>query len=141
MSTNTHGGRRANAGRPAKAAQRDDIAEFHRARTRKEAALAELRELEAGERAGRLYDRGEALRVIAVTIAVFAEQMRSLPDSLERRAGLTPEQAEVVEHTVNAELEALRERLLTAVTGKTPPEALRESLRARRAGVQPGGTA
>ena len=141
MSTNTHGGRRPGAGRPAKATQRDDIAEFHRARTRKEAALAELRELEAGERAGRLYDRGEALRVIAVTIAVFAEQMRSLPDLLERRAGLTPEQAEVVEHTVNAELEALRERLLTAVTGKTPPEALRESLRAMLAGVQPGGTA
>ena len=66
---------------------------------------------------------------IAVTIATFAEQLRSLPDLLERRAGLAPEQAKVVEHVVNAELEALRERLLAAVAGKTPPEALRETLR------------
>ena len=141
MSTHTHGGQRANAGRRPKAEQRDDIGEFHRARTRKERALAELRELEAGERAGRLYSRDEVLRVIAVTIAVFTEQLRSLPDLLERRAGLAPEQAEVLEHVVNAELEALRERLLATVGGKTPPAALRETLRDMLARIQTGGTA
>jgi hypothetical protein len=141
MSTNTHGGRRPGAGRPAKATQRDDIAEFHRARTRKENALADLRELEAGEGAGRLYDRNEVLRVIAVTIAIFAEQLRSLPDLLERRAGLTAAQCDLLERLVDTELEALRERLLAAVSGKTPPEALRETLRAMLASVQSGGTA
>jgi hypothetical protein len=137
----TRGGARPGAGRPRKEEQRDDVAAFHRARTRKESALAQIREYEAGERGGQLYDRGEVLRVIATTVAVFAEQLRSLPDSLERRAGLNPGQCELVERVVDGELEALRERLLATVTGKTPPEALGEALRALLANVEPGGTA
>ena len=55
------------------------------------------------------------LRVISTTIAVFAEQIRSLPDALERRAGLNPAQCELVERLVDAELETLRARLLARV--------------------------
>jgi hypothetical protein len=138
--TNNHGGKRPGAGRKPKTEQRDDISEFHRARTRKETALAQIREYEAGERGGQLYGRGEVLRVIATSIAVFTEQLRSLPDSLERRAGLSPGQCELAERVVDGELEALRERLLATVTGKTPPEALGEALRAMLANIEPGGT-
>jgi hypothetical protein len=135
-----HGGRRPGAGRKPKGEQRDDIAEFNRARCRKEQALAGLRETELGERAGRLYDRAEVLRVIATTVAVFAEHLRSVPDKLEREAGLNPRQAEMVERLIDAELEALRERLL-AVTRKTPPKALAEGLRSLLAAIEPEGSA
>ena len=116
---NEHGGKRPGAGRPPKAEQRDDIAAFHQARTRKETALATIREYEAGSRGGQLYDRGEVLRVFASAIAIFAEQIRSLPDTLERRSGITPEQASLAEGVIDTQLDALRTRLLEAVPDGT----------------------
>ena len=115
----TRGGARPGAGRPRKEEQRDDVAAFHRARTRKESALAQIRECEAGALSGRLYDRGEVLRIFATAVAVFAEQIRSIPDKLERQAGIMSAQAEIAEHVIDDPLEMIRDRLLEAVPNGT----------------------
>ena len=140
MTTSNHGGRRPGAGRPTKDAQQDNIAEFHAARTRKEGALADLRRMEADTKAGELYDRGEVLRVIATTIAVFAEQVRGIPDKLERENGLTGRQAEAAERVIDDHLEMIRDRLLAIVPKGTHPGAV-DILRAMAEQLERRGTA
>jgi hypothetical protein len=140
MTEITHGGRRSGAGRPTKDAQQDSIASFHAARCRKENALADLRRMEADALAGRLYDRGEVLRVIATTIAVFAEQVRSIPDKLERENGLTGRQAEAAERVIDDHLEMIRDRLLAIVPKGTHPAAA-DILRAMAEQLERRGTA
>jgi hypothetical protein len=107
---NTRGGRRTGAGRKpgptATHAQR-----YLEAKADKERGLADLRTMEAGQRAGALYDRGEVLTVISTAIATFADQMRALPDRLERSTGLSVDQAERAEAEIDTALEALKESL------------------------------
>lgn len=73
---------------------------------------AELKALELRRRAGELCELDEVMRTFTTAVAVFAEQMRSVPDILERKAGITPKQAETAAEAIDTQLEDLRGRLL-----------------------------
>jgi len=112
-----HGGARPNSGPPkGTVIDGDDPSNPYtllaHARAKREFYRAKLSEVEYNAKTGELYERGEVLRVIRTAIAVFAEQMRSLPDRLERSAGLTPAQAELAEVEVDSQLEDLKAKLL-----------------------------
>ncbi|MBK1619987.1 hypothetical protein CKO42_16375 [Lamprobacter modestohalophilus] len=62
--------------------------------------------------AGQLYERAPTLELFATAVATFAEQTRAIPDILERRAGLTPRQAEQAADEIDTQLEQLKARLL-----------------------------
>ncbi|MFD2112034.1 DUF1441 family protein [Thiorhodococcus fuscus] len=62
--------------------------------------------------AGELYERGPTLQAISTTLAVLVEQIRAIPDLLERRAGATPEQAERAADEIDTQLEVAKQTLL-----------------------------
>jgi len=113
-----HGGARPGAGRPKGFSQknqdptkRDSYGVLAEAKAHREVYKAKMAEVEFRLKTAELYERAEVLRVVRTAIAVFAEQMRSLPDKLERSVGLTPAQAELAEQEVDAQLEELRSKL------------------------------
>lgn len=108
------------------------------AKAKREMYRAALTEIEFKQKAGELYDRSEVLRVIATAIAVFAEQIRSLPDRLERQAGISPGQAEIAEEEVNTQLVELRNRLVQGLAAGVPQDTLIGALRDMLAGVEYG---
>jgi hypothetical protein len=109
-----HGGARPGAGRKPKSNgdANDPYLLLARAKAKKETFLAHQEELKFRRAAGQLYDRDQVLQVFTTTIATFAEQMRSVPDMLERKAGLTPKQAEMTADEIDTQLEELRRRLM-----------------------------
>ena len=125
-STPGHGGKREGAGRPAgstigrpvgtgKKVQNDAYTVLAQARAKREMFKAQLTELEYREKAGELYPRAEIMQTFTTTIAIFAEQMRGIPDMLERKAGLTPRQAESAAEEIESQLEELKRRLTGAL--------------------------
>ena len=121
-STPGHGGPRKGAGRPkgsgplqqpggVKEKQNDAYTVLAQARAKREMFRAQLTELEYREKAGELYPRAEVMQTFTTTIAIFAEQMRGIPDMLERKAGLTPRQAESAAEEIESQLEELKRRL------------------------------
>jgi hypothetical protein len=114
-----HGGTRAGAGRPEGFSPSADSSNQHamllRAKVKREFYKAQMAEVEYRLKTNELYERGEVLRVIRTAIAIFAEQMRSLPDKLERSVGLTPSQAEMAETEVDNQLEELKGKLAKAI--------------------------
>jgi hypothetical protein len=121
-----HGGPRPGAGRPkgfsqsahADPKKTDAYSALAQARAKREVFKAALTEVEYRQKTGELYERGEVLQVIRTAVAIFAEQMRSLPDKLERSAGLTPAQAEIAENEVNVQLEELKGKLMQVMSGE-----------------------
>ena len=109
-----HGGYRPGAGRKPKIESidgPDPYITLAKAKAKREIFKAHMAEVEFQIKTSELYERGEVLRVIRTAIAVFAEQMRSLPDKLERSVGLTPSQAELAEDEVNNQLAELQNRI------------------------------
>lgn len=112
----TRGGRREGAGRkpgysPKKAAeldtaggQTDSTVAFSKARARKEAALADMHELDFKIKSGQYLPRDAIRDACATMLSSVAQSLRSMPDNLERKFNLTPEQAGEIEKTVNAVL-------------------------------------
>lgn len=76
---------------------------------------SEMRRRDLQRRDRELYERADVLRTFTVTIATFAEQMRALPDRLEREAGIDGQAAALVESTVDAHLEMLRRELMAVI--------------------------
>ena len=117
-----HGGYRPGAGRKPKSEKAisqtgsDPYLVLAQAKAKRETYRAHLSELEFRRETGELYRRDEALRAITTTIAVFTEQMRALPDKLEREAGITGAQAEIAERVIDAQLEALKDKIVSAVS-------------------------
>lgn len=120
IATGQHGGSREGSGRKAgtKIADNNAYTVLANAKAKRENFKARLTEIEYRERVGELYHRDEILSTISTVVAVFTEQMRSLPDKLERQAGLTPSQAEMAEDEINTQLEDLRFKLLSVLDGK-----------------------
>ena len=117
--SNTHGGKRANAGRkPGPTATANE--RFTLARAQKEEALARLRQAEADEREGRLLRADDVAEAVTLAHAAVAQTLLTLPDEMERAAGLSPEQAELVERTLHNAMDALADRLATLA----PPDVL-----------------
>ena len=116
---NTHGGKREGAGRkPGATASANE--RYALARAAKEESLARLREAEASEREGRLLRADDVAEAVTLANAAVAQTLLSLPDELERTAGLSPEQAEVVERTLHNAMDALADRMASLA----PPNAL-----------------
>lgn len=114
-----HGGARQGAGRPKKYTGdgSDPYMLLARAKAKRETHKAQIAELEYKKMAGDLALMSEVMQLYTTTVAVFAEQMRSLPDMLERKAGLTPAQAEMAADFVDEQLEQLELRLVKRLNG------------------------
>ena len=67
------------------------------------------RELQVRDRA--LIPESEVEQTVATAFSAVAQSMLALPDQLERRAGLTPTQSEIVQAAVHETLTELSERL------------------------------
>nr|WP_227176143.1 DUF1441 family protein [Marinobacter sp. CA1] len=68
------------------------------------------RELQVQDR--ELIPSAEVERVVATAFSAIAQGLRGLPDNIERRTGCTPEIVEAIEHTLDAEMEALADKLV-----------------------------
>lgn len=118
----SHGGVRHGAGRPLGSRNYSaDRARYAAARADRAEFLVEVRRLEAEarllslqERAGGLIPAKESHRVLSQVIRAMVNWAETLPDILEREAGLQQDQVETVQRCVDR----LRE-LLPAVPGAT----------------------
>ncbi|WP_018872969.1 DUF1441 family protein [Thioalkalivibrio sp. ALJ16] len=108
---NGHGGKRPGAGRPKGSKTSDHAAQFEQARARKESALADIREMEAGERARTLIPVAEVEEAVATAFARVSSRLKLLPDDLERRGLLTAAEAEQVETIIHETMAGLAEQL------------------------------
>lgn len=113
--TGLSGGKREGAGRKSarvEAASADAYSRLVSAKAEREETNAARDLLKLRKEAGELCALGEVMQLYTTTIAIFVEQMRSLPDMLERKAGLSPRQAEMAADEIDEQLELLEKRLL-----------------------------
>lgn len=85
--------------------------EYTDARAAHEYWKAQLAEQEFKKRAGDLLDRDQVEQAAATVLANVAQTLRSIPDNLERVAGLTPEQAEATERIIDSLCLSLHDKL------------------------------
>ncbi len=91
------GGEREGAGRPSGDDEPPEgRADYERHRARHEGLKADERAFKLAIARGDYLPRDVQRQASATALAVLVQSLRSLPDQLERRAGLSPEQAEVV---------------------------------------------
>lgn len=69
---------------------------YARAKAKKEAYLANLAELEYRTKSGEYVSRDAVRQASATAFAAIAQALRSIPDNLERKLGVTPEVSEAV---------------------------------------------
>lgn len=112
--TNGHGGNRPGAGRK----PTDTGTRYREAHADKERALADIRLMEAATKAGELIPADEVAETVATAFQRIAQTIFALPDQLERRAGLTPEQAETAQRVIHDAMDGLADDLAEL----TPPE-------------------
>lgn len=106
------GGARPGAGRkPKSETQVADIEDYNKAKAKKEFWLAELTEQDYQKKAGELLDRAQVEQAAATVLATIAQTLRSIPDNMERVAGLTPEQAEEAERIIDSLCLSLHDKL------------------------------
>lgn len=94
MSSPGHGGFRPGAGRkpPSYVAPKERI-DLDKAKARNEQAKAELNELELAIKRGEFVERIAVKQSTATAFATLAQTLRSVPDNLERKLGVSPEVA------------------------------------------------
>lgn len=85
--------------------------EYTDARAAHEYWKAQLAEQEFKKRSGDLLDRAQVEQAAATVLATIAQTLRSIPDNVERVAGLTPEMAEEVERIVDSLCLSLHDKL------------------------------
>jgi phage tail tape-measure protein len=68
----------------------DSYAEYSKARARSEAAKADLAELDYRVKSGQYVSRAAVRQACATAYSTIAQVVRSIPDLLERSAGITP---------------------------------------------------
>lgn len=83
--------------------------QYEEGRARKTMAAAQQAELSLAENRGDLLRRSKFRDASVMAMAVFAQTMRSLPDTLERTANLSPTQAQVVQECIDHALGSLSE--------------------------------
>lgn len=98
---NGWGGARPNSGPKPEGHEPTD---FEEQRARHEKIKADQRELALEKERGNLLDKGVVRQASATALAVLMQSLRSLPDNLERAAGLTPKQAAMAQEQVDAAL-------------------------------------
>ena len=89
---------------------------FDKARARKEQANAEMAELELAKKTRSQVDRIAVRQASATALASLVQSLRSIPDNLERRLGLSPEVAQAVGEMIDASLDTVADefQLMTA---------------------------
>ena len=107
-----HGGRREGAGRkPADYEPPEDAKNYNAAKARNEAAKAGLNELELKIKSDEYLSRDAYREASATLLAELAQCLRSLPDTLERKFGLSPEALQHVERTIDEAMQAMADGL------------------------------
>ena len=115
-----HGGFRPGAGgKPAGYVRPPEVIDLDREKARNERAKANINEFEYAVLRGRYVDRAEVRQAAATALAELAQTLRSVPDSIERRLGVSPEVAaevgDLIDHALNevaARFEAVAEQAL-----------------------------
>ena len=107
-----HGGARANSGpKPAGYVPPEEKIDFDKAKARNEAAKAGLNELELKIKSGEYLSRAAYREASATLLAELAQGLRSLPDTLERKFGLSPEALLHVEKTIDEAMQGVADGL------------------------------
>lgn len=104
----TRGGAREGAGRkPAGYVKSDDAKKLDESRARKEAAQADMAELNFKKESGEYLSRSAFREASATLLAELAQTLRSLPDQLERRHALAAPVVVAIEKDIDAALTSL----------------------------------
>ena len=107
-----HGGARANSGpKPAGYVKPPEGQDYDKAKARNEAAKAGLNELELKIKSGEYLSRTAYREASATLLAELAQGLRSLPDTLERKFGLSPEALLHVERTIDEAMQSVADGL------------------------------
>ena len=107
-----HGGARANSGpKPAGYVKPPEGQDYDKAKARNEAAKAGLNELELKIKSGEYLSRTAYREASATLLAELAQGLRSLPDTLERKFGLSPEALLHVEKTIDEAMQGVADGL------------------------------
>lgn len=107
-----HGGARANSGpKPAGYVKPEEGKDYDKAKARNEAAKAGLNELELKIKSGEYLSRTAYREASATLLAELAQGLRSLPDTLERKFGLSPEALLHVEKTIDEAMQSVADGL------------------------------
>ena len=105
------GGRREGAGRkPAGYVAPQERLDYEAARARNEAAKAALNELELAIRKGEFVERTAVREAASTALASLAQTLRSVPDNLERRLGLSAEIAQEVGLMIDQALDEIADQ-------------------------------
>jgi len=103
-----HGGRREGAGRKPKDYEPSaEKVSFDKEKALHEKVKRERAELALKVEAGKLVQRAAVQQAAAAALAMFAQSMRSLPDTIERKLHVSPEVTEEIEKTIDAALDDL----------------------------------
>lgn len=107
-STERRGGARAGSGaKPAGYVKPAESVALDKARARKEAANADMAEIDVKIKMGQFGDREQFRQASATAIASMVQTLRSIPDNLERKLGIAPEVAQEVGDQIDAALDEL----------------------------------
>lgn len=122
--TSRNGGARPGAGRkPAGYVKPQEKMDFDMAKARKEAALADMQELNFKIKTGEYIPRDPVREASATLLANIAQTLRSLPDHLERKLHLAPEVTEALEKGIDAALSDLADGLELMTDADAPADA------------------
>lgn len=120
---NGHGGARPGAGRKREGYKPPpEKVDFDKAKARHEYAKAALAELELRRRMGDVVSRAAVRDASAHALASVAQSLRSVPDDLERKFGLTPEQAEAIGKRIDEVLNDLADEFEMLVVQEDPAD-------------------
>ena len=107
-----HGGARPNSGpKPAGYVKPPEGQDYDKAKARNEAAKAGLNELELKIKSNEYLSRTAYREASATLLAELAQGLRSLPDTLERKFGLSPEALLHVERTIDEAMQGVADGL------------------------------
>lgn len=112
--TGKRGGARQGAGRKSaahEAATADAAIIYAKAKAQKMAYDAKMAELEFKAKSGEFVPREEVRRASATSFSMIAQAMRSIPDNLERKLGISPEIAEEVSLLIDEAMGNLADEL------------------------------
>jgi hypothetical protein len=130
-----HGGSRKNSGQKSKVV-RDSTEDSHvayaRARADHERLKAQLAEHELNVKSGKYVSREDVQRVSSVAFATVAQALRSIPDNLERRLGLSPNVTSQVSGVIDEAMDGLslklEEMYRQAASDPIPEEMYRQAV-------------
>jgi hypothetical protein len=111
-STPGHGGARPGAGRKPKTDQADAYTVLAKAKAKRETYRAQLEELRYKQAAGQLLDASTYERALSSAFSTVAQTLESLPDVLERDAGIDGAAVERCREVIDR----MRDELYTALT-------------------------